>query len=71
MRKGIVPAIAALVILAGVIGGGIGIPVAVDKIAGKDIGPDNPIYGVERAGEAIQKAFAFSPEAKASFDLQS
>jgi hypothetical protein len=55
-KKGIVPALAILIILGGLVAG-VGIPVAIDKISGKDIGPENPIYGIERAGEAIQKAF--------------
>lgn len=55
-KKGVIPALAILVILGGSIAA-VGIPVAVDKISGKDIGPENPVYGIERAGEAIQKAF--------------
>jgi hypothetical protein len=55
MNKGIVPALGILIILGGVLA--VGIPVAVDKISGKNIGPESPIYGIEKAGEAIQRAF--------------
>jgi len=54
--KGVVPALSILLILGGVVGAG-GLAVAADKISGKNIGPESPIYGIERAGEAIQKAF--------------
>ncbi len=56
MKKGVVPALAILGILLVAVGAP-GLAIAVDKISGKDIGPDNPIYGIERAGEALQKAF--------------
>lgn len=59
--KGVIPAVAILTILAGAVGAA-GLTVAVDKIAGKDIGPDHPIYGIERAGEAIEKAFGLTTD---------
>ena len=54
--KGIVPALAILGILVAAVGAP-GLAIAVDKISGKDIGPDSPVYGIERAGEALEKAF--------------
>ncbi|UCD07771.1 MAG: hypothetical protein JSW41_02265 [Candidatus Aenigmatarchaeota archaeon] len=68
-KKGVIPALAILVILGGVVAGGVGIPVAVDKISGKDIGPDNAVYGIERAGEAIQLAFTGDHVARAQTHL--
>ena len=35
---------------------GIGGPVMVDKVAGENMNPDSPFYGVEKIGEGIQKA---------------
>lgn len=61
MNKGIVPALVILGILAVAVGAP-GLTVAVDKISGKDIGPDHPVYGIERAGEAIGRAFGITSD---------
>jgi len=61
MNKGVIPALAVLVILAVAVGAP-GLTVAIDKISGKDIGPDHPVYGIERAGEAIGKAFGITSD---------
>ena len=44
------------IMVAAMVMAGIGGPVMVDKVAGENMNPDSPFYGVEKIGEGIQKA---------------
>ena len=56
-KLGIVPAIAVLFLLGAGVPTGLGLPVAVDRISGDSIGPNSLLYGLELAGENIQRQF--------------
>ena len=51
---GIAPVVAVLVLLGAGVPGGLGLPVAVDRISGDSIGPNSALYGLEIAGENMQ-----------------
>ncbi len=52
-QAGVATAVAVVAVVA-VMGGSVGVPVAVDSVA--DPNPTSPLYGLERAGEKIKEA---------------
>jgi len=68
-RNGIAPVLALLALLAGGVPSAAGAPVAVDVAFGEEIGPDNFLYGMEKAGEGIQLAVIADHSGKAMMHL--
>ncbi len=66
---GIAPAVAVLALLGVGVPSGLGLPVAVDQISGDEIGPSSPLYGLELAGENIQRQFITDGTQKAQAQL--
>ncbi len=66
---GIAPVVAVLVLLGAGVPSGLGLPVAVDRISGDSIGPNSPFYGLEIAGENIQRQMITDGTAKAQAQI--
>ena len=66
---GIAPVVAVLVLLGAGVPSGLGLPVAVDRISGDNIGPNSPLYGLEIAGENIQRQMITDGTAKAQAQI--
>ncbi|MBW2561834.1 MAG: hypothetical protein JRE40_13400, partial [Deltaproteobacteria bacterium] len=52
--------VATIVIVIAVVAGATATPVVADSV---DVPPDHPLYGLERAGEAIKYAFSLDKDA--------